>query len=170
MGRKDSVDGFHNREKLSFEEVFNVADGNMFLLKMMYIDYRLAGVRPEESIYLQMAKSRFLKALRPNNAFIKDPLKSPPKWTTEDILTTIKKISNSDGGYVYIDDLDGELTEGSLDSLIEYNIVHLWPYFKMNYQDLNPVPTRATEIITAESQVSLLAMRRLIDDLARDTS
>jgi len=59
------------------------------------------------------------------NIFINDPFKSPPKWTTEDILTTIKKISNSDGGYVYVDELDGKLTEGSLDSLIEYNVVHL---------------------------------------------
>ena len=131
-----SVDGFHDQEKLSFEEVFSVAGGNMFLMKMMYIAYQLADVHPEDSIYLQMAKSRLLKAIRPNNTFINNPLKSPPKWTTEDI----KKISNSDGGYVYIDELDGELTEGSLDSLIEYNLVHSRPYFKMNYQDLDPVP------------------------------
>ena len=48
------VDGFDNCEKLSFEEMFNITGGNMFLMRMMYIDYRLAGIRPDESIYLQM--------------------------------------------------------------------------------------------------------------------
>ena len=73
-----------------------------------------------------------MKALRPGNIFLSDPLKSRPKWTMSDILKTIRKLCDAIGGYVYIDELEGELTEGSLDLLIEYNIVHLQSYFKMS--------------------------------------
>ena len=60
-------------------------------MKMMYADYQLAGVHPEDSVYLQMAKCRLLKALRSNNTFISDPLKSPPRWTTEDLLISSRR-------------------------------------------------------------------------------
>ena len=46
----------------------------MFLMRMIYIDYHLAGIRPDESIYLQMTKSHLMKALRPGNVFLSDPL------------------------------------------------------------------------------------------------
>ena len=71
--------GFLDRRKLSFEEMFAVSGGNMFLMETMYYDYIYGNVHPAESFFLQVANSRLLKALSPTNEFIKDPLKLPPK-------------------------------------------------------------------------------------------
>ena len=65
--------------KLSFEEMYDVCGGNMFLMEMMYFDYIFGGIHPKESFYLQLARSHLLKVLSPTNSFINDPLKSPPK-------------------------------------------------------------------------------------------
>ena len=64
---------------------------------------------------------------------------------------------------MYADELMNHLEkEESLDSLIEYNLVHLRPYFKLGYKDLEPAPIEPKAVITAESPVSLLAMKRLV--------
>ena len=148
--------------KISFEEMYGVCGGNMFLMEIMYFDYIFGGIHPKESFYLQLARSRLLKVLSPTNSFINDPLKSPPKWTKEEVLIIINRLANSEGGYVNYYEMCEEIKEESLQSLIEYNIVHMRPYCKLSYQDLDPLPIKPEPVITPESQVGLLAMKQLV--------
>ena len=150
---------------LKFDDVYEFTGGNMFLMKRVYMDYIIGGIQPNESFFVQQATSKLTKALCPENPFIKDPLKSPPKWKEEELVTVMKKLVNSKGGYVYYNDLRKEVRQVGLESMIEYNIIHLRPYFKLFCHDLDPVPDRPEVIITAESQVGLVAMKQLLEGL-----
>ena len=75
-------------------------------------------------------------------------------------------IINSEGEYVYYKDLYDKVGQVGLDSMIEYNIIHLRPYFELFCSDLDPVPDQPQLIITAESQVGLVAMKRLLKEAA----
>jgi len=50
--------------------------------------------------------------------------------------------------------------QGSVDSLIEYNVINLRPYFAF-CKDLYPPPTEHRAVVTAESQIVLYAIKEL---------
>jgi len=163
-----AIGGFHNKKKLHFNEIFEICGGNIYLMKRMYCDYIFGDIHPKQSFFIQQARSRLLKALLPSNPFTRDPLKSPPKWKREDVITVIERLANSHGGYVYFDELCKVVEQVSLESLIEYNIIHLRPYFGLCCQDLDPVPARPDAVITPESQVGLLAMKQMLKTIKED--
>ena len=56
--------GFHGRETLPFNVLYDVCDGSMFLLHKMYQDYTIGGIHPTEYFYLYQA---CMKLMKPNN-------------------------------------------------------------------------------------------------------
>ena len=87
-----------------------------------------------KNLYLQQTSNHLVKVLSPSNQFINDPLKLFPKWTTKDALSVIKKLAYSKGGYIYFDEIRTEIAEAKPEA-----------------------------IITAESQVGLLAMKLIVE-------
>ena len=94
----------HNvgKRRLDFEEIYAVAGGNMFLLRRMFLDFNFGGIQPSDSFFLQQAKNHLAKALNPTNPFIQDPLKSLPKWSRDNLITIMKELTQSSGGYIII--------------------------------------------------------------------
>ena len=148
---------------LQFEDVYKIAGGNMFLMRRMFLDYVLGGIHPKESFFLQHAKTQLIKALCPSNPFIKDPLKSKPMWTKEQIVTIMRKLTSAEGGYLYYAKVCDEVGQLGLDFMMEYNILHLRQYFALSCSDINPVPDQPEPIITPMSQVGLLAMKQVLE-------
>ena len=81
------------------------------------------------------------------------------------MVKVIKKFDESKCGYLDYNTMCKEVDE-ILESMIEYNVIHLRPYFKL-CSDLNPAPQPTKAIITAESPVELFAMKNLIPELYR---
>ena len=134
--------------RLDFDEVYAVAGG--ILLRRMFLDFYFGGVHPNNSFFLQQAKNHLAKALNPTNLFIQDPLKFPPKWSRNNLITIMKELTKCSGGYVYYQEKIGQ-TE--LESMVEYNVLHLRPYFTLLCADLDLSPDRSESIVTPESQV-----------------
>ena len=157
--------GFHGRNVLHFNELYAVCGGSMFLLHEMYQDYIVGGIHPTESFYIYQARMRLFKSLAPENFFFHDPLKSKPRWKKEHSTYIFQKLVESEGGYIYFEDVCQEIDEEIIESLIEYNIIHLRPYFSSFCKDLIPCPKLHKAIIIAESPVSLYAMKELVTSL-----
>ena len=153
------------KSNLQFEDVYEIAGGNMFLMKRLYLDYVFGGIYPRDTFFLQQAKSHLVKALSPHNPYIMDPLKAKPIWEEEQVVTIMRKLTSTEDGYLYYAEMRKEVGQVGLDSMIEYNIIHLRPYFALSCSDINPLPDRPEAIITAESQVGLLAMKQVLTDI-----
>ena len=75
-----TCNGFYGHPAISFEEVYNVGGGSMFLLMELYQHYVLSGIHPTKSFYIYQARTKLIKAMAPENSFYRDPLKSEPRW------------------------------------------------------------------------------------------
>ena len=132
----------------------------MFLLMELYQHYVLSGIHPTKSFYIYQARTKLIKAMAPENSFYRDPLKSKPKWKEDDLINIVDELVSAESGYVYYDDLCESVGQDIIDSLIEYNVLHLRPYFVL-CKDLVPLPIASRAIVTPESQIGLFAMRAL---------
>lgn len=54
-------------------------------------------------------------------------------------IEVISQLACAEANYVYYDDLISEIGQKPIDSLIEYNVLNLRPYFSLA-KDLNPAP------------------------------
>ena len=158
------------KSNLQFEDVYKIAGGNMFLMRRLFLDYVFGGIHPRDTYFLQQAKGHLVKALCPHNPFIRDPLKSQPMWTKKQIVTIMRRLTSAEGGYLYYAEVCDEVGQLGLDSMIEYNILHLRPYFALSCSDINPSPDQPEAIVTAESQVGLLAMKQVLEALDKKKS
>ena len=155
-----ACNGFYGRPTISFEEIYNVCGGSMFLLTELYQHYVLGGIHPTKSFYIYQARMKLVKAMAPENPFYRDPLKSGPRWKEDDLINIVDKLVHAKGDYVYYDDLRESFGQHIIDSLIEYNVLHLRPYFALS-KDLVPLPIVSESIVTAESPIGMFAMRAL---------
>ena len=64
----------------------------------------------------------------------------------------MRRLTSAEGGYLYYAEVCNEVGQFGLDSMIEYNILHLRPYFALSCSDINPLPDQPEAIVTAESQ------------------
>ena len=80
----------------------------------------------------------------------------------------LKELADAPGGYLYADEVCRRVGHTAIDSLIEYNIIHLRPYFGLCNDDLNPPSVRPDAIITAESQIALVAIREVVASMPMD--
>ena len=80
----------------------------------------------------------------------------------------MRKITSAVGGYVYYAVMCDEVGQIGLYYMIEYNILHLQPYFALSCLDLYPLPDQLEAIVTAESKVGLLAMKHSLEDIDKD--
>ena len=154
--------GFYGQKVVSFEEMYGICGGSMFLLENLYDRYVFIGEHPSRSSYINQANMTLMKAMEPSNEFYKDPLKSHPAWKKEELKEVCKALASSKGGYVYYDELTKTISQNSIDSLIEYNIIHLRPSFELS-KDLDPIPRELKPIITAESPIDLYVMKKTIN-------
>jgi len=150
--------GFNGRDPINFSDVHQICGGNMFLLSQAYEDYVINGIQPSESFLVYQAQMGLIKAMAPDNMFYQDPFKAAPKWKTDDLLFVIHQLTQADGGYVYYQDLIDQIGQTAVDSLTEYNVIHVRPYFSL-CKDLDPAPLESKAIVTAESQPGLYVMK-----------
>ena len=63
-----TFNGFYGRNEISFEEMYAICGGSMFLLLELYRYYVLGGLHPSKSFYIYQARLN-LKAMSPDNPF-----------------------------------------------------------------------------------------------------
>lgn len=118
------------------------------------------GIHPTQSFYVYQARMRLFKSLTSDNFFSKI-LWSQNQNGKRTFCIHHSKLVESEGGYFRFEDVCQKIDKEIVELLIEYN---MRPYFNL-CKDLTPHPKPPKAIITAESPVTLNAMKELVTAL-----
>lgn len=152
----------------SFNDAYSACGGNMFLLKKYFSQYVQKG---EESFEIYdfslvgIERAKLINALfkNGNDASSSHTENGKPIWTREQFIEVMKKLVNSDGGFLIYEDLCNEIGQSVVDALIDYNLLHLRPSKQFNYDLPNYDATKS--VLTAETRSSLVAMKKVLEDI-----
>ena len=109
------------------------------------------------SMVLQV-KRKLKRAMKPIKTF---PEFEAPLWSKDDLITVMESLINA-AGIVPYDVICDNIGMSVVNSMIEYNIIHLRPTSSLS----DDVPLHENPIITAESPAALVAMKELLREVA----
>ena len=84
-----------------------------------------------------------------------------PKWTKDSLIDVLKMLTENDKGLLSYKSLCDIVGKSTVNSLIEYNILHLRPTSRLAFD----VPIHANPIITAESPAAYVAMKEVLNEI-----
>lgn len=156
-------EGFLKKANLAlpkYDDVYSVCGGSMFLMDRFIREYceqkggGLIGSDPNNFSMVIQEQRRLMRALSPVKTFQEN---DPPKWCRNELINLMKMMID-ESGIINYDTVCEKLGISVINSLIEYNIVHLRPTSSLSYD----VPMHDTPVITAESPASFAAMKKLL--------
>ena len=144
----------------SFNEVYKFCGGNIFLMKEA-LEFWFGQYATENMVewkkfpYINQEKAKLIKAYYSSYHHVPFYDKSRPRWSKDDLITTMDLLVTSPNKFVVYSDLCEELV---VDSLIEH-IIHLRPVWLCSHDLTNP-PDQP--VVTVESPCGLVAMEDLL--------
>jgi len=154
----------------NFSDAYTVCGGNMFQLEKYFDQYvqQNGQMLSEDFSLIRAERSKLVNALfrNGNGSISSHTEKSHPVWTRDQFITMMKKLVDSESGFLVYEDLCKEMGQKVVDAFIDYNLLHLRPSRNFAY-DLPEFPA-GKSILTAETPSSLVAMRRILSDSAKE--
>jgi AAA+ ATPase superfamily predicted ATPase len=152
----------------NFEDAYSVCGGNMYLLKKyfnQYIQKEGKNFEKDDFFLIGIERAKLTNALFKNgNGSVSSHTENgKPIWTREQFITVMKKLVNAEGGFLIYEDLCEEIGQSVVDALINYNLLHLRPSKDFTYDLPDYDATKA--VLTAETPSSLVAMRKMLEDM-----
>ena len=86
--------------------------------------------------------------------------KSEPQWNGNHLLKVMEELVESPPGVSYFNLCD-TLGKPIIDSLIEHNVIHLWPTSQCCFD----IDIKKGDIVTAETPCGLNAMKRMVEKI-----
>ena len=147
-----------------FDDVYSVCGGSIHLMNKFMAEYCFGESEIHEdpaSFHVVLQEKRKLtRALTPLQTF---PEIDPPKWSKDDLIKVMNMLTKT--GTLMYDDLCKEMGHTIINSMIQYNLIHLRPTARLSFD----VCKHKDPIITAESPAALVAMKRLLLEVGKNT-
>ena len=146
-----------DRPPPEFDDVFSVCGGSMFLMNLYCIEYCVGGMMNDDPTNFSMVlqKERKLeRALTPNRTFEEY---DPPQWN-KDVLVKMMKMMAASVGIIEYSEMCRQFGEEVVNSVIEYNLMHLRPTHYLTCD----ISYHRKPVVTPESPAAFAAMKLLL--------
>ena len=163
---ENEISKYDDRESnvmpLQFEDVYRICGGCIHLMAETHRIHKFSGgiIQPYSMSYVSQRRAKFVKALllpsKPSYTTLEPPT---PKWKKEDLQVVMSQLVKAN--YVEYKSLCKDIGQQSVDSLIEFNIIHLRPCAMFPY-DYEMVDDSIYPIITPHLPCDVAIMKELL--------
>ena len=148
----------------NFDDVYAVCGGSIHLMNKFMGEYCFGESEisedPANFHMVLQEKRRLTRALTPSQMF---PEIDPPKWSESDLIKVMKMLTKEE--IIMYNTLCKELGSAVINSMIQYNLIHLRPTARLSFD----VPKHRDPIITAKSPAALVAMKSLLLEVGSES-
>ena len=146
-----------------FEDVYGVCGGSMLLISSFLEEYceekgkGLIGDNPCNFSMVLQEQRKLCASFEPFKTLEEN---YPPKWTKAHLIKVMQMLLDSEVGVIQYNSACQAIGRDILHSMIEYNLIHMRPTFRLSYD----IPEHRKPVITAESPAALMAMKLILKE------
>ena len=147
-----------SRPPPAFDDVYSVCGGSVFLMNLYCIEYCVGGLVNDDPTNFSMVlqeERKLERALTPNKTFEEY---DPPRWNRDILIDMMKMMAASPGGIIEYSGVCTKFGEDIVNSVIEYNLMHLRPRHYLTFD----IPYHRKPVVTPESPAAFAAMKLLL--------